>query len=106
MRLLPKKIEKEIKDLEGIDTFESSSSVGASSVVITLQNGVDVNNFINEVKQKVDRISFPEDVTDPAVSELSTDNEVLFQMMLYGSRDQFTMNQIRSVAQSFKDKIE
>lgn len=104
--IITEKVEKEIKDIEGVDKFESSSSVGISSVVITLENWVDVNNFMNEVKQNIDRISFPEDVTDPVVSEISTDNEVLFQMQLYWSRDEFTMNHMRSVAQSFKEQIE
>jgi hypothetical protein len=70
-----------------------------------LENGVDTQNFINEVKSKIDTIPFPEDATDPRVTELSTDNEVLFQMMIYGSKEFFSMNQVRSLAMDFADDI-
>lgn len=77
-----------------------------SSVVITLENDVNVDNFINTVKQQIDSLSFPDDVTDPVVTEISTDNEVLFQMLLYGNKDTMTMNQLRSLAHAFTDEIE
>jgi len=99
------KIEDKIKDLDGIDKIESSSSLWVSSVTITLDNGVDVTDFINDVRSNVDTISFPDDVRDPSVMEISTANEVLFQMILYWSKDQFSMNHLRSLAMQFKDDV-
>ncbi|MEY3197954.1 MAG: Cobalt-zinc-cadmium resistance protein CzcA, partial [Candidatus Parcubacteria bacterium] len=43
--IITEKVEKEIKDLEGIDKYESSSAVGFSSTTITLKNDIDVNKF-------------------------------------------------------------
>lgn len=103
--ILTEKIESEVKDLKWVDKVDSTSSLWASFVTITLENGVDTQNFINEVKSKIDTLSFPDDVIKPKVSELSTDNEVLFEMMLYGSKDYFSMNQVRSLAMDFKDDI-
>jgi len=74
-------------------------------VTITLENDIDTKDFVNEVKQKLDSLSFPDDVFDPSVSELSTDNEVLFEMMIYGSQEFFTMNQMRSLAMDMKDNL-
>ncbi len=102
---ITEKIEEEIKDLEWVDAIESASSLGVSNVTITLKNGVDTQNFINEVQSKIDTISFPEDATDPRVTELSTDNEVLFQMMVYWSKEFFSMNQVRSLAMNFASDI-
>ena len=99
------KIEDEIKDLDGIDSIASSSSLWVSSVTITLDNGVDVKDFINDVRSKVDTISFPTDVNEPNVIEVSTSNEILFQMILYWPKDQFSMNHLRSVAIQFKDDV-
>jgi hypothetical protein len=42
-----------------------------------------VTDFINDVRSQIDTISFPDDVKDPAVVEISTANEVLFQMIIY-----------------------
>jgi multidrug efflux pump subunit AcrB len=99
------KIEDKIKDLDGIDKIESSSSLWVSSVTITLDNGVDVTDFINDVRSNIDTISFPDDVRDPSVMEISTANEVLFQMILYGPKKDFSMNHLRSLAMRFKDDI-
>jgi hypothetical protein len=70
-----------------------------------LDNGVDVKDFINDVRSKVDTISFPTDVNEPNVIEVSTSNEILFQMILYWPKDQFTMNHLRSLAIQFKDDV-
>jgi multidrug efflux pump subunit AcrB len=102
---ITEKIENEIKDLDGIDKIESTSALWLSNTVITLQNGIDTQNFINEVKSKIDTVVLPTDATKPIVTELSTDNEVLFQMMLYGSKEFFSMNQVRSLAMDFAHDI-
>ena len=99
------KIEEKVKDLDGIDKIESSSSLGVSSVTITLENGVEVNDFMTEVRNKVDSIAFPSEVRDTVVSEISTANEVLFQMILYWPRSEFSMNHLRTLAMRFKDEV-
>lgn len=103
--IITEKVEDTVKDLKWVDKVESRSSLWVSSVTITLENGVDTKDFVNEVKLKVDTLSFPDDVLDPNVSELSTDNEVLFEMMIYGSQEYFTMNQVRSLAMNMKDNL-
>lgn len=99
------KLETEIKNIDGIDKIQSNSSVWASMIYITLENGTDVQNFVNETKSKIDQVILPSDAKNPIVSEISTENETLFQMILYGSREYFTINQIRSLAMDFKDDI-
>lgn len=99
------KIYKEIKDIKGIDKIDAKSSQWVSSVTITLDNETDVKDFINDVRTKVDVINFPEDVKDPIIQEIWTDNEVLFQMVLYGDKQLFTMNSVRSLAMEFRREI-
>lgn len=99
------KIEDKIKNLDGIDKIESSSSLWISNVTITLENWVDVNDFMADVRSNIDTISFPDDVRDPSVIEISTANEVLFQMILYGPKKDFSMNHLRSLAMKFKDDV-
>lgn len=99
------KIEDRIKNLDGIDKIESTSSLWLSNITVTLDNGIDVNDFINDVHSNIDVISFPDDVRDPTVLEVSTANEVLFQMILYAPKDDFTINHLRSLAMNFKEDI-
>ncbi len=103
--IITTKIEDKIKDLDGIDTINSVSSLGISSVTVTLDNGINVNDFINDVHADIDTLSFPDDVRDPSVIEISTANEVLFQMILYGPKKDFSMNHIRSLAIKLKDDV-
>ena len=99
------KIEDKIEGIEGIDKIESRSSLWVSSVTITLDNGVNVTDFINDVRSKIDTIPFPDDVKDPSVLEISTANEVLFQMIIYWPKKDFSMNHLRSLAMDFKEDV-
>lgn len=99
------KIENEIKNLEGIDKMNSTSSLGVSSTVITLKNWIITQDFINEVKTKIEPLVLPTDAKKPIVSELSTSNEALFNMILYAPMEYFSMNQLRSLAMNFKKDI-
>mgnify|MGYP003554623928 CR=1 FL=1 len=99
------KIEDKIKDMPGIDTINSTSSLGISNVVITLKNDIDTKDFINDLRTDIDTLAFPSDVKDPIIKELSTDNQILFQMILYGNRREFSMNHMRSLAMRLRDDI-
>ncbi len=99
------KIENEIKNLEGIDKISSKSSLWVSAIVITLKNWTNTQNFINETKTKTDNVILPTDAKKPVVTELSTANETLFKLILFGPTENFTMNQMRSLAMDFKKDI-
>jgi multidrug efflux pump subunit AcrB len=103
--IITEKVYNEVKEIDGIDGIDSRSSLWVSSVTITLKNETDTKDFINEVKAKIDNIQFPSDVLDPTVNEISTENEVLFQIILYGKKQYFTMNSLRSLAMKFREQI-
>jgi multidrug efflux pump subunit AcrB len=103
--IITEKIYKEIKGIQWIDKVESRSLQWVSSVTITLDNGVVVKDFINDVRTKIDKIAFPDDVKKPIITEIGTDNEVLFQMVMYGPKNVFTMNSLRSLAMNFRKEI-
>lgn len=103
--VITSKIEEKVKDLDGISKIDSSSSLGFSSVTVTLDNGVDVKDFMADARSRIDTIAFPDDVSVPSVSEISTANEILFQMILYAPRDEFSMNHLRTLAFEFRDQV-
>lgn len=82
--LITEKIEKEIEDLEGIKKISSTSGVGISSVVVELENEVNVRDMMTDIRDGLDTLRLPEDAEEPKVQEISTMNELMFQALLYG----------------------
>lgn len=103
--LITTKIEDTVKDMNGIDSIESNSSVGFSNVVITLKNETDVKDFIGELKSEIDKVQLPTDAKSPIVSEISTFNELLFELMLYAPAKDFTYNHIKTLSYQLADAL-
>jgi len=100
--LITEKIEKEIKDIEWISKITSNSVVWLSSVTVELENGVEVRDVMTDIKDNIDTISFPSDVDDSIVREISTSNELLFEALIYSDieLDNFTLNSRARVIQN------
>jgi multidrug efflux pump len=89
-RLITDKIESNISSLSGIDTYTSTSGNGFSSVVITLDTGVDINSFISELRAKVDEVipKLPSDLrNDPRITSINSASDRPFtSIILYGNK--------------------
>lgn len=90
-RLITDKIENNISSLSGIDTYTSTSGSGFSSVVITLDTGVDINSFISELRAKVDEVvpNLPSDLkNDPRITSINSATDQPFtSIILYGDKN-------------------
>lgn len=64
-----------------------------------------MKDFINDVKNEISKVSLPTDTKDPVVSEISTMNELLFEMMIYGDGKSFSVNHIRTLAYQLADDL-
>jgi len=104
--LITDEIEKEIKDLEGVKKITSSSSIWVSSISVELFNGVNTRDLLTDIKDKVDSVALPEDAEDPSVREISTSNELMFQLLVYGSKDNFSNFYLNRKAQELKSALE
>ncbi len=104
--LITDEIEQAIKDVDWIDKIESVSSVWFSNISVTLKNEADVQDVLTEIKSEVDKVQLPSDAEDPFIQEISTDNEVMFQVLLYGERGSFPIARLKSLAQYIKTNLE
>ena len=104
--LITQKIEKEIEDIEGIKKITSSSAIGVANTSIELDNEVDTSKALVEIKDAVDKTQLPSDAEDSIVTEISTSNETMFNVLLYGSGDVFTDAYLRERAQDIKVQLE
>ncbi len=104
--LITDEIEKEIKDLDGVKKITSNSWVWVSSISVELFNGVNTRDLLTDIKDKVDSVTLPEDAEDPSVREVSTSNELMFQLLIYGSKDSFSNFYLNKKAQEIKNALE
>lgn len=104
--LITEKIENEVEDIDGIKKITSTSSVWVSSITIEFENTVDVKDALIDVKDAVDKVSLPEDSNDPLVTELSTSNDLMFEVLLYWDSSIFTKYDLKQKAQKIRSLIE
>lgn len=103
--MITSEIEKEIKDVEGIDSINSSSSLGFSSIVLSLTSDADSTDVLNKVKSLVDTVTLPEDATTPVVVEQSFP-DILFNVMLTAPTNAMTYQELLDHAASIQKKRE
>lgn len=104
-QLITHKIEQAIKEIDGIKKISSTSRVGFSSIIVELENSANVNEVMVEIKDEVDKLQLPNEAEDPQVSEISTDSEAMFELILYGDRELVTPELLKQYARSIKDKL-
>ena len=104
--LITEKIEKEIKNIDGVKKITSSSSVWMSSITVELFNDANTRDVLTDIKDKVDKVDLPEDAEDPIVMELSLSSELMFEVLLYGDPEKFSNFDLTSKAQLIKNELE
>ena len=79
-----RKIEEQIRGVEGLDRLEATASEGFGSVIAQFKSGTDIDGAINEVKAEVDRIiTFPEEAERPQVREITSRQNVI-RLLVHG----------------------
>ncbi|MDD3302890.1 MAG: efflux RND transporter permease subunit [Candidatus Gracilibacteria bacterium] len=104
--LVTDKIYKEIKDIKGIDKITESSSLGFSSVLLTLKAGADTKEILNEVRNDVNKVILPTDAKTPVVTEIDTDTKQAFSVYLYSNDKNASKETLINKANIIKNNIE
>ncbi len=65
--LVTRPLESSISTLAGVDSIESSSSENVSMVMITYQDGTDVDAAAIKLREKFDMLTLPDGCTDPII---------------------------------------
>ena len=80
-----RRIEEQIRGVEGLDELEAAASESFGSVVAQFRAGTDINRALSEVKAEVDRIvTFPEAAERPQVREVTSRQNVI-RLLVHGS---------------------
>ena len=104
--LITEKIESELKDVDGVKKLSSTSSIGVGTTIIELENGVDMTKALSDVKTAVAKVSLPADALDPIITEVSTDNQKMFSVLLYGKSSDNSPDLLKEKARKIKKALD
>jgi multidrug efflux pump subunit AcrB len=96
------KIEEAIQDTKGIKRVNSTASEGMGTVVVELNNDIDLDDAVNEIKIQVDSIAtFPGETEKPVISKVEFTQGVIW-LSVFGDMDQRTR---QTITQEIRDEI-
>lgn len=111
-KLITKPIEDNIKSVDGIKEFRSSSIENRSGIVITIDPNVpDSQKVIDDIKSAVDRVEdLPEDAKDPLVQEITTARTPVIEINLGvrqgpDGKDLLTEKELKFKAKILEDQL-
>lgn len=105
-KLVTTPIEKELKEVDGIDEISSSSSLGVSYITVKIDpDERDKKKVVNDIKDAVDRAKdLPKDIyEDPVVTEIASKQYPIIEVSLSGDLDEA---RLRYYADALEDIIE
>ena len=104
------KLENKIKLISGIDTMNSTSRDGFSSIVLKLETDAVVSEIVSDVRSAVDEAKgdLPSDLdNDPRVSEIDSSGDRPFlKIALTAPKSNFSDYELSAVAEKLQKKLE
>jgi multidrug efflux pump subunit AcrB len=79
--------------------------VGVSSVTVELKNDANVKDVMIEIKDELDKVDLPSEAEDPLVIEISSNNESMFDLVLYAKKDVSSPILLKQQARTIKDGL-
>ncbi|MDD2368759.1 MAG: efflux RND transporter permease subunit, partial [Sulfuricurvum sp.] len=100
------KIEEAVSGISGLDTLSSDSSKGISVVVAQFKLSKDLNEAVNDVRDKVSSIQLPNEVDKPSVDKYSITSSPVITLFLAGSDTQKVMKHADEILKPRLQRIE
>ncbi|MFZ5967721.1 MAG: efflux RND transporter permease subunit [Bacillota bacterium] len=103
--LITDKVEAKLDEIDDIKSITSTSSNGLSSVFIEFEEGVDINDKLQEMRNKISDIQnqLPEDSDAPIVRSFETGSMPIMVFNISGEYDFVTL---KAIAEDIKAEIE
>ncbi len=96
------RIEESVSDMDAIEWVRSSSREGVGQVYILAEQQVDFNQFMNDVKIRVDSIStFPSDIEQPIVQQWVNRDEFI-RIAVHGD---LTERELKRLAEKLRREV-
>ena len=103
--LVTRKIEEELTTISDIKELTSTSVEGYSSVTAEFESDVNMDEALQQVREKVDlaRSELPEDAEDPSIFEISMAEIPVMQVNLAGG---YGLVRLKEIGEDLQDRIE
>ena len=103
--LVTRKIEEELNTISDVKELTSTSVEGYSSVVVEFESSVDMNEALQQVREKVDlaRPELPADTEDPMILEFSMADAPVMQVNLSGG---YGLVRLKELGEELQERIE
>ena len=103
--LVTRKIEEELNTISDVKELTSTSVEGYSSVVVEFESATDLNEALQQVREKVDlaRPELPPDAEDPFIAEFSMSDAPVMQVNLAGG---YGLVRLKELGERLKERIE
>jgi len=99
-------IERKLKGLSDVEELRSTSAEGISTVAVKFLPGVDIDDALQKVRDKVDQAKndLPQDLQDdPAIQEVNFSELPVIRVILSGP---FSLRRLQKFAEDLEDRIE
>ncbi len=104
--LITEKVEWKIEDLDWIKKIKSFSNVGVSLVSVELETDADVWELLVDIKDKIDNLVLPEDASEPTVVDISSNNALIYEALIYWNENKFSDFALMQKAKKIKQILE
>ncbi len=104
--LITNKLEREISNIDNIDSLTSTSRDGASIIVANFDASADIDKSIQDLKDAVDvgKQDLPDDATDPLVSKVDFANQPILMLSVSSDLPALEFTELaETVADEFKN---
>ncbi|MYI64321.1 MAG: efflux RND transporter permease subunit, partial [Gemmatimonadetes bacterium] len=103
--LVTRKIEEELNTISDVKELTSTSVEGYSSVVVEFETGTDLNEALQQVREKVDlaRPELPSDSEDPFIMEFDMSDIPFMQVNLSGG---YGLVRLKELGEELQERIE
>ncbi len=103
--LVTRRIEEELNTISDVKELTSTSVEGYSNVVVEFESATDMNEALQQVREKVDlaRPELPSEVEDPFITEFSMADAPVMQVNLSGG---YGLVRLKELGEDLQERIE
>jgi len=103
--LITQPVEKEFKTLKDVKVITSSSKEGLATIFIEFESGIDVDEALRRVRDKVNttRPNLPSDILEPIISEINFSE---FPILFVNIGGNVGLPRLKEIAKDLQDDIE
>ncbi|MBS8121591.1 efflux RND transporter permease subunit [Candidatus Vampirococcus lugosii] len=102
--LITDKIVRGLNSINGIKQIDATSSLGLSVISLELNDNINPKEKLIDVQDEIDKISFPSDADEPTVSNITTENQLIFNLVIYSQI--YSQDELKEKARQIRDNLE